>query len=172
MYKDFEEWMEYVSDFKLPRWKELPDVELYKDQVVTLVERYLSIFNNGEEKIITPASINNYVKWKLLPKPSKRKQYDRIHLSYLIAISALKNILNLQDIKKGIDLKVIEYGETLAYDKFCESFENSLRENIRVIKEKNHIFDFSGNDLSLSLACNALVSKVFAQKYLHFERKK
>ncbi len=169
MNKHFEKWSDKVIEFHLPRWEELPDVDLYKDQVVTLVERYLSILNINEDKIITPASINNYVKWKLLPKPQS-KQYSRTHLSYLIAISALKYIISLQDIKKGIDYKVAEYGEIDAYNRFCESLENSLKEFCIMIRDKKETYSLNDSDISLSMACNALVSKLIAQMYLHFER--
>ena len=54
---------ESVSQFKLPRWEQIPTLGLYMDQVVTVIEHALSplIGFNGEA-IITPSMINNYVK--------------------------------------------------------------------------------------------------------------
>ena len=40
MDKKFEEWAKQVSTLHLPRWEELPDMDLYRDQVITLIERY------------------------------------------------------------------------------------------------------------------------------------
>ena len=57
---------------KLPKWEELPDIGLYMDQLEKLLNKYLSIYNDGdEEKLITRAMINNYVKNGLIPKPEK-----------------------------------------------------------------------------------------------------
>ena len=78
--------MDYKEFFKtqrencrLPRWEDLPDIELYMDQVLTLISKYLSMFNevSGAEKLITPSMINNYVKAKLVAAPINKK-YPRI----------------------------------------------------------------------------------------------
>ena len=55
--------------FHCPRWEELPDMDLYMDQVVTLLNEYLKPFHaKDQEKMVTSTMINNYVK----PRPSKR----------------------------------------------------------------------------------------------------
>ncbi|MBP3341907.1 MAG: DUF1836 domain-containing protein, partial [Peptococcaceae bacterium] len=36
-----QQWMDEMQSYRLPRWEELPDIELYMDQVITLIERYL-----------------------------------------------------------------------------------------------------------------------------------
>lgn len=58
----------------LPQWEELPDIDLYMDQVLNLVDRYLSPIG---VKPVTAAMINNYVKLNLIPKPIG-KRYSRI----------------------------------------------------------------------------------------------
>ena len=73
--------MEDLQRYHLPRWEELPDIELYMDQVITLIERYLApLLEEADEennKIITSAMINNYVKLGIMPKPIK-KRYERV----------------------------------------------------------------------------------------------
>ena len=32
------QWMDDMQTYHLPRWEELPDIELYMDQVITLIE--------------------------------------------------------------------------------------------------------------------------------------
>ncbi len=50
-------------DIHIPRWEELPNIDLYLDQVVTILEDYLKdLVNSKEDKIITKTMINNYVK--------------------------------------------------------------------------------------------------------------
>ena len=68
----------------LPRWEELPDFDLYMDQVISLIERYLNILDDGKERIITSAMINNYVKLKLASH-IKRGSVERImHIIYIV----------------------------------------------------------------------------------------
>ena len=63
-----------VLNFHCPRWKELPEIDLYMDQVVSILEKYLSVFMEYEgEKIITPTMINNYVKQKVVDPPIKKR---------------------------------------------------------------------------------------------------
>lgn len=85
---------------KLPKWEELPDIGLYMDQLEKILNKYLSIYNDGdEEKLITRAMINNYVKNGLIPKPEK-KLYSRDHIAYLLVIGILKPVLSMSNIKE------------------------------------------------------------------------
>ena len=85
---------------KLPYWDELPEIDLYMDQVIVLMEKYLSwyIEENQETKIITPSMINNYVKLGIIPPPEKKK-YSKVHIAYLIIICSLKQVMPIPDIK-------------------------------------------------------------------------
>lgn len=56
-------WQNFMEVFSLPGWEELPDMDLYVDQVVTLVSRYLNLIPQDEKNpLITASSINNYVR--------------------------------------------------------------------------------------------------------------
>ena len=89
-------WEEFLHEFRLPVWDELPQIELYMDQVIVLLNEYLSyfVYEGNDEKLITAAMVNNYVKMKLVPAPV-RKKYGRVHLAYLIMICTLKQSLRL-----------------------------------------------------------------------------
>ena len=78
---------ESFKSYSLPLWSEFPDIELYMDQVISLLTKYLEIYYRaiGTEKFITPSMINNYVKLKIIPSPEKKK-YSRKHLAYLIIV--------------------------------------------------------------------------------------
>lgn len=72
-------WGQTIEEFQLPRWNLLPDIELYMDQVLTLIEKYLSpLIVQPNQKIITAAMINNYVKLGLIPAPIKRNTIENI----------------------------------------------------------------------------------------------
>ena len=86
-----------LLSYHLPRWEELPDFDIYMDQIIALIERYLNILDDGKERIITNSMINNYVKLKLIPKPNKKK-YNKEHIAYLIAITLLKQILTISEV--------------------------------------------------------------------------
>ena len=93
----------HLSEYPLPDWEELPEFELYMDQVIVLLGQYLRLYtlNNPDDKFITAPMINNYVKLKIMPAPVKKK-YNRIHLAYLIIICSLKQTLTMATIQKII----------------------------------------------------------------------
>ena len=63
--------------YHLPRWNEIPEIDLYIDQVVSLLEKYLEHFiesdNLNDGKLITKTMINNYVKHNVLKSPINKK---------------------------------------------------------------------------------------------------
>ena len=92
-----------ILDFHLPRFDELPNIDLYMDQVLSIIENSLNIFSSeNEENIITKSMINNYVKQNVIEKPFK-KRYKRFHVSYLIIISTLKRVLSISEISKVLN---------------------------------------------------------------------
>ena len=81
-----EERIEKIIKHHLPRWNELPEIDLYLDQVVNYLEKYLGILSsNDDDKIITKTMINNYVKQGIMPAPEKKK-YGKTHIAYLMVI--------------------------------------------------------------------------------------
>ena len=73
-------WAEGLEQFDLPDWDSLPQLDLYMDQVILLLTRYLTpIDRDAEEKFVTASIINNYVRMRVIPPPVK-KRYSRIHL--------------------------------------------------------------------------------------------
>lgn len=88
---------------KIPTWSELPELDLYMDQIIVLMEKYLG--SNPEDKLITPSMINNYVKLGIIPPPTKKK-YSKTHIAYLIIICSLKQVMPIADIKILIDEKI------------------------------------------------------------------
>lgn len=82
---------------------EVPNINLYMDQVTTFMDEHLSDSKRREDdKILTKTMINNYTKNNLLPPPVKKK-YSRDHVYVLAFIYYLKNILSISDIQKLIN---------------------------------------------------------------------
>ena len=60
--KKFENYFKIVKH-KLPYWEDLPEIDLYMDQVIALMDKYLSFHKIDENTaVITHSMINNYVK--------------------------------------------------------------------------------------------------------------
>ncbi|WP_454054187.1 DUF1836 domain-containing protein [Clostridium sp. Marseille-Q7071] len=79
--------------------KEIPSIDLYMDQVITLFESNLSNSKRyDEDKLLTKTMINNYTKDKLLI-PAKKKKYSKNHIILMILIYNLKQNLSILDIK-------------------------------------------------------------------------
>lgn len=109
----------------LPRWAELPDLELYLDQVLGLLEKHLSpLFPYAEGQVMTSSMVNNYVKQRLVPPPVK-KRYTRRHVSLLLMIGILKPAFALPQIKALLD--GAEKGEApeAFHDRFCMLLERA-----------------------------------------------
>ncbi len=75
-------------------WDSLPDLNLYMDQVIGYMPRQLIQYEEAEG--LTSAMVNNYIKDGLLPR-AEGKRYSRVHLAYLTAICALKQVLPVRD---------------------------------------------------------------------------
>lgn len=81
------------------RPEEIPNIDLYMDQVTTFMEEHLNdTKRKSDDKILTKTMINNYAKNDLLPPPV-RKKYSKDHMIMLIFIYYFKNILSISDIQ-------------------------------------------------------------------------
>lgn len=81
--------------------EDIPDIDLYMDQVTTFMESHLrtTVRNPEQDKILTKTMINNYAKNDLLPPPIKKK-YSKQHVLLLIFIYYYKGILSISDIQE------------------------------------------------------------------------
>lgn len=118
-----------IKNFHIPRWNEFPNVDLYIDQVVCLLENSLSEYikgdNDKDDKIITKTMINNYVKHNII-KPPINKKYNKEHIAYLFVIFILKQLYSISEIKKLIDLAIETSSPEQAYNKFCNELEKAI----------------------------------------------
>ena len=92
--REFYENCEKIADFHMPRWEELPEIDLYMDQVIAIAEKYLRPITAEGDNLLTQAMINNYVKNGIVPPPIK-KRYGREHMARILIICALKHIVGI-----------------------------------------------------------------------------
>lgn len=116
-----------LLSFHCPRWEEMPDVELYADQVVNYIEKHLSPLDvEGEGHLLTASMINNYVKMKLIPAPVK-KRYGVRQLARLIVICSLKRDFSIGELSTMMETVLAHYENALAYNRFCAEMEMTIR---------------------------------------------
>ena len=122
--------LESLSNMEYIKSKEIPNIDLYMDQVLTFMNGHLENAKRYEDdKIMTKTMINNYAKNHLLPAPDKKK-YSKEHMMVLMFIYYFKNILSIGDIQsiltpltdryfdKGNDLNVTKiYEEVFSLEK-------------------------------------------------------
>ncbi|TCD46188.1 DUF1836 domain-containing protein [Streptococcus sp. X16XC17] len=112
---------------KLPKWVELPQLDLYLDQVLLYVNEQTISAISKNEKPLTPSMINNYVKHGHLEKPIKKK-YNQHHVARLIVISLAKAVFAIADICAMIDLLSKERSADLLYDDFMTCLQEGQSE--------------------------------------------
>ena len=120
------------------RPSEIPNIDLYMDQVTTFMDKRLAKSRRYDnDKILTKTMINNYAKNDLLPPPVKKK-YSKEHMLLLIFIYYFKNILSIGDIQKvlGPSLPVFfpEGGSMKLEDVYEEVFSLE-KEQIDLLQE-------------------------------------
>ncbi len=92
-----------VLSFSLPKYKELPSVELYMEQILKYINDVLAPLSPNDEKTLTSFMVNNYVKAKMVDEPI-RKKYTKDQIGYLLAICQLKGSLSMADMALLLEL--------------------------------------------------------------------
>ncbi|ATI50549.1 MULTISPECIES: DUF1836 domain-containing protein [Bacillus cereus group] len=111
--------------------EDIPNVDLYVDQVVQLFENtYADTTRTDDEKVLTKTMINNYAKGKLFI-PIKNKKYSKEHMILISLIYQLKGALSINDIKSSLE----HINESILSD---DSFElNTLYKDYLTLTENN-----------------------------------
>lgn len=155
-----------VNAFHLPRCNELPELDFYMDQVISIMEKNLFLLSvDGNSKFITPAMINNYVKLGIIPPP-KKKRYSKEHICYLFIICTLKSVIPIPSISRIIKIQTANRSVFELYDIFCEAYENMLKEAVTtaedILSDNPLSYEESLAKLSLFMAINAGTTQLIA----------
>ena len=172
-------WEHYLNNYRLPAWKELPDIGLYMDQVIALLSQYLDFIpveDMKHEKPVAPTTINNYVRLKVIPAPEKRKYY-RIHIAFLIMIFTLKqgaSISGLQQLlpandagEEEVRAYYTDYVERLQFA--CALFTNQVRSVAQKAFDPQNpqsITDQAVETLVVQSVLNSALSRITGEKLL------
>lgn len=119
--------------------EDIPDIDLYVDQVTTFIDSHLeSVKRSPEDKLLTKTMINNYTKNHVLPSPDKKK-YSRDHLLMLIYIYYFKSFLSIKDIQTLLKPITEKYfgkdTDTSFFDIYKELVEMGQAESRNLFKD-------------------------------------
>jgi len=141
-------------------WESFPDINLYMDQVISYLPRQLI---QWEAEGLTPAMVNNYIKDGLLPR-AEGKRYSRVHLAYLTAICALKQILSVREIKALFLTGQKEREPDDLYEYFRKELDAALSETAEQLDTSVSEDDLPR--LALGLALRSYADKLACERIL------
>lgn len=115
-----------------PKWDEIPELDLYLDQVLLYVNNVCGSSISAADKGLTASMINNYVKHGYISKPVKKK-YQRRQVARLIAITTLKTVFSIQEISATLNMLHKEADSRELYDDFVDYMNGSKLEVAPII---------------------------------------
>lgn len=111
--------------FSYPKWEEIPNIDLYLDQVLLYVNQVCSTVSVEKEKGLTASMVNNYVKHGYLAKPDKKK-YQRQQIARLIAITTLKSVFSIQEIAQTLNTLQTQTSSEQLYNAFVDYMNQGI----------------------------------------------
>ena len=141
------ELLKELSRISYVKPEEIPNIDLYMDQITTFMDSQLAASKRHDnDKILTKTMINNYAKNDLLPPPEKKK-YTKEHVLTLIFIYYFKNILSISDIQHILGPITDKYfgqkGDYCLEDIYREVFSLENQETQNIMKDLAKKFNTS-----------------------------
>ena len=165
MSRDIPTAIDPLRQYQPVSWAHIPDLGLYMDQVVTFITRvYEPLYGEDIHSYLSSSMINNYVKSKLIPRPTGKK-YSREQIALLTMIIALKQTCSMEDIRRMLAL---DEGQTVEglYAAFCQRFSHviqSMGGEAGAIEAPGSALDFAILATGYSAACAAVLKYESAQ---------
>ena len=113
------------SIFSYPKWEDIPNIDLYLDQVLLYVNQVCAPISPDKDKGLTASMVNNYVKHGYLTKPDKKK-YQRKQIARLIAITTLKSVFSIQEIAQTLNTLQAQASSDQLYDAFVDYMNHGI----------------------------------------------
>ncbi len=113
------------SNFSYPKWEDIPNIDLYLDQVLLYVNQVCAPISPDKDKGLTASMVNNYVKHGYLTKPDKKK-YQRKQIARLIAITTLKSVFSIQEIAQTLNTLQTQASSDQLYNAFVDYMNHGI----------------------------------------------
>lgn len=139
----------------IPLWEGLPAIDLYMDQVIILLNRYLGVIVNDGAESITKNMINNYVKMKAVPAPVKKK-YSREHIACLLMVCIMKQVFSISMIKDIMPDFEDEEQVKITYNDFVKRLKTARDDNAKRLA--------GDRDSFINLSAEAIILKIMAER--------
>ena len=173
MSKDFRKLIQESVKQKQLHPEDIPSLDLYMDQVIALMQKYLDpLLGHGSDKVITPSMINNYVKQGAIPAPQK-KRYGRDHIAQLLIICIFKQIFPIPSIQAIMKNYLCRCTVSQMYNRFSETYEllgrqtvDGTRQRWQKLQEQGDSDDAMCNDLMVQTAMSASLNKIIIENFL------
>ena len=136
--------------FSYPKWEELPNIDLYLDQVLLYVNQVCAPSFSQKEKGLTASMVNNYVKHGYLTKPEKKK-YQRHQIARLIAITTLKSVFSIQEIAQTLNTLQVEASSETLYDAFVNYMNAEIDPDEQLVWLSHYCYSVGDNYFRYSL---------------------
>lgn len=159
--------VEDLLAFQFPRYDELPNMGLYLEQALEII--------NGTLRPILPEPVTkpmmkNYVKNGVVPAPVN-KRYYREHLCYALIMALFKNVYTVEDVVNLYRVQQKTYPLDVAYNFACTEFENALHEAFAFTGKPLPIVETKRTDQTVLVRSMvlSLANYVFVKHYLQNE---
>ncbi len=165
--KELTELIERLTEERPADWDSLPDIELYRDQVLNYMKRQHAL--QPADAQLTGAMINNYIKSGLLPRANGKK-YNKDHLVYLTAICSLKQVLSVGETDALLKLQPNLADAKGFYGEYLVKLEGAFHETARRLDEDNTKEQLAA--AALQLAISSYAQKLACEKILDLLKEK
>ena len=167
---ELKKWCGELSEFSVGNWDKWPDIDLYMDQVISYLDKYMNYLRiYDDEKMITTSIINNNTKDGVLPKPVKKK-YSRSLLSTLLIFCVARQVLSGQEL--ATMLKEINKSEDFAsiHKNFGDVLEKQIEHTVQQIASDTNNFKTDDRQelaqVAMKLSLEAFAAGIAARKIL------
>ena len=172
--KSLDNYAKELNNHQLLEYEYLPDIELYMEQMTMFLDRLFALYKvSSDEPLITSAMVNNYVRGQVIDKPNLKK-YNKEHLSKIIEIAILKQMLEIDDIKELLDTKYVKKKYGQAYNNFANRFNDELqaetkkmRQSLKKVEDNDlkGIYEIATEFAIKGAICSMISKRIF--NYIH-----
>lgn len=158
-----------IGDQETIEIADIPMLDLYMDQVITLFENKLEKGKRNEkDKLLTKTMINNYVKDKIL-MPAKNKRYTPEHLIMMALIYDLKQTLSINDIKTVFTETIYKEDVDLfaLYERFLQIKKEDQKQVEEAVSQKlDGLHIDQSEEIDIMMMVLSLINSANTQKRL------
>lgn len=160
-------WAQRLAQADLPDWDRLPQFDLYMDQLLELLTRWVAPLASAGDAGVTASAINNYVRMKIVPAPV-RKKYTRVHLAELVILCTLKQSLSIASVQCILPRPAEEAAVQALYERFVRQFRDAREAFCRhaAAPAEELVLPVAGKDLALSAAVYATLAHSLTEALL------